>query len=419
MPYLNRPYAFTRNQQTTVPELARIIGNTRVRFLLFVCLTISTYLSKAQCVIPTSLYFDKVSSRGAYLYCSRLSGATYQARWRATGTTTWTESPVSEVPRMIARGLVNNTTYEWQVRSICNNVATAYSANGPNFTTQCKAPSSAGQLGEDDDSAYLWWEPLLDEQFNIYYRAVGTTAWSSVTGITGSSYTLSNLNPLTTYEWFARTLCSDGNESGDGARPTFSTLSPCDMFEPNNSAQQATRVRGPYFLSERLCIKPLTDQDWFFWRYAGHAYYIQVGAHKDKPTGQYKFYLSVDGPTLTVATQAFDDGASDLDTYIRLYAADATTLLAQNDNSGGRLVSRINFTLPVLPPCSDQVLVNNGMWLDDDIWSCGRRPTVNDMVRVPKQATLQASEIGWTKRVQFEAGGKLILQSNAVLYIGR
>jgi hypothetical protein len=394
----------------------------RVCILLIFATLFSLSHAHAQCTVATNLYFDRVSSRGAYLYCtqSNTSGATYQARWRAVGSVEWVEGAVFRAPAMIARGLQNNTTYEWQVRIICNTIPTAYSANGPNFTTRCRAPSSGGNFGIDDDSAYLWWETLLDEQFNLYYREAGVTAWSSVTGLTGDSYTIRGLKNLTTYQYFLRTFCSDGNESLNSSPTfTFTTLSQCDMFEPNNSPQVATRVRGTFFLSDRLCIKPLGDQDWFYWRYSGYEYYIQVTAHRDKPTGQYKFYLTYNGATLTVATQAYDDGSSDLDTYLRLYAADGITLLAQNDNSGGRLVSQINYTLPILPPCTSQVTQYDGLWFDDDLWSCGRRPNAADNPEITKEVTLQSNQIGWTKRIRFSEAGKLILRPNAVIYLGR
>lgn len=83
---------------------------------------------------PGGLNASGVGTSTATIGWNAVTGTTYDLRYRATGTTTWTTNAVSATSVALS-GLASGTQYEAQVRSTCpDNTTSAYSSS-VNFTT--------------------------------------------------------------------------------------------------------------------------------------------------------------------------------------------------------------------------------------------------------------------------------------------
>lgn len=103
------------------------------------------------------------------------------------------------------------------------------------------------------------------------------------------------------------------------------------------------------------------------------------------------------------------------DTYLKLYAADGTTLLAENDDSNGSQLSEITYTLP--PFCLNMTTVKPGLWTDPTVWSCNRVPVSTDAVQVLHEVSLPDNSTGRANRLIYGAGGKLTTGPGARLVL--
>ena len=91
------------------------------------------------CNVPTGLNATNITTNSARLNWGTVSGAaTYDVRFRQTGTSNWTLANTSGT-FYNAAGLNDNTSYEFQVRTNCTGASSAYSSS-VSFTTETNAP---------------------------------------------------------------------------------------------------------------------------------------------------------------------------------------------------------------------------------------------------------------------------------------
>lgn len=188
-------------------------------------LQIPGYLSASPLVTSAVLRWEPIPAG---------TNTSFNVRYRATGTSDWTN--ISNVTSASANitGLTGGTTYEWQVRTVCNNGgATSGFLYLHTFSTSpCIPPSNLQATNITTSSARLVWNYGLanaETSYQVRYRIVGTTNWTVLnnqpTSTTGSSLTLTGLSSNTTYEWQVRTLCS-ATETSDfvSSSVNFQTL---------------------------------------------------------------------------------------------------------------------------------------------------------------------------------------------------
>ncbi|TAE30442.1 MAG: hypothetical protein EAZ91_10335 [Cytophagales bacterium] len=371
-----------------------------------------------QCTIPVVRSAYNVSSRGAAVYWdaySFASGVAYRVRYRPTGTTTWVESTTTGNNSIVLTGLTNSTTYEWQVQTICDGTPTGYSPNGTNFTTSCPTPYLY-EANVSDLGARLSYYYYPGESMDIRYRVSGTTAWTTVAGVTSGNYSLTGLTPLTAYEWQVQINC-DGGQVNTTSTGTFTTIAGCDPNEPNNSTATATVIptNATSYSTGALCLNLTSDNDWFRWDINGQTYYILVYPFGYGTTGPYSLTMSFANNTLKVNTRAVNGAPTD--TYMHLYAANGTTLLAENDDSNNSLFSEITYSLP--SSCREMVTVKHGLWTDPTVWSCGRVPVVTDAVQVLHEVSIPSANVGRALRITYGNGGKVSIDTGARLVLGQ
>ena len=115
----------------TVTHKGSLTGGSQNYSLIVTGITGTPVVCNA--TVPTGVSTSGVTATGASVNWTAVSGATYDVRHRATGTSSWTTSAVSDTSTSLS-GLSASTQYEVQVRSKCSSGNSNYSASS-NFTT--------------------------------------------------------------------------------------------------------------------------------------------------------------------------------------------------------------------------------------------------------------------------------------------
>jgi uncharacterized repeat protein (TIGR03806 family) len=154
----------------------------------------------------------------------------YEVQYRPTGSTSWS-SPIFTATNQLTLGsLIPETAYDWEVRTICSGLNSAWSTTS-NFTTNspppaaCDIPEGLTTISAGEDSALVSWA-LADSalSFELQYRTVGAPSWNSPIGTADIQLVLSGLTPSTAYEWQVRSICNSEN-SAWSASSNFTTQS--------------------------------------------------------------------------------------------------------------------------------------------------------------------------------------------------
>ena len=180
------------------------------------------------CNAATGLTTSAISTTTATFSWTASAGATsYNIQYRVVGTTTWSTG-TSTTTSFNASGLTASTNYEWQVQTVCASGSSAFTASAT-FTTAavaiCNAPTGLATSAITTSSATFGWTAAAGaNSYNIQYRVVGTTTWSTGNSTT-TSFNASGLTASTNYEWQAQTVCSSGS-SAFTSSTTFTTAAP-------------------------------------------------------------------------------------------------------------------------------------------------------------------------------------------------
>ncbi|QDK78002.1 hypothetical protein EXU85_05115 [Spirosoma sp. KCTC 42546] len=132
-------------------------------------------------------------------------------QWRMVGSTIWNTVTGITGNSYTLTGLSDNVTYEWRVQNLCSADVTnvSYPAS---FQTICQIPTSTATQKVTTESALLSWNGF-GPTYSVHYRVMGTTAWTTVTGLTSTTFVLTGLANDTNYEWAVATVCTPGSSS--------------------------------------------------------------------------------------------------------------------------------------------------------------------------------------------------------------
>ncbi|WP_179344692.1 immunoglobulin-like domain-containing protein [Winogradskyella ursingii] len=127
-----------------------------------------------------------------------------------------------------------------------------FDISNTNFTiggqVVCNANVPAGLSASNvaTNSATLSWDAVAGATYDLRYREVGTSTWTT-TGVTGISTNISGLSSLTQYEAQVRSKCSGGANSNYSNSVNFTTtdvqLNYCDSASTNVNDEFISRVQ--------------------------------------------------------------------------------------------------------------------------------------------------------------------------------
>ena len=103
---------------------------------------------------PANVSVSGVGSTSAIVSYDAVTGATYELRYRETGTSSWTVQSASATSATLT-GLTSETSYEVQVRSVCNDGSTSNYFSTETFTTSEIQLNYCGSQGNNVNDEYI------------------------------------------------------------------------------------------------------------------------------------------------------------------------------------------------------------------------------------------------------------------------
>jgi hypothetical protein len=143
----------------------------------------------------------------------------------------WITKEVVGAHTFTLEDLTPNTDYQVQVRSVCEDQVSVWSAIVP-FTTpddpqppSCEPPVNLNVKDITIISAELSWEEGSEENlsWDLRYRETSATTWNDVEALIVKTYLLENLIPETAYLWTVRAHCSEDRISAWAEQNEFTT----------------------------------------------------------------------------------------------------------------------------------------------------------------------------------------------------
>ncbi|RYE13156.1 MAG: fibronectin type III domain-containing protein, partial [Sphingobacteriales bacterium] len=192
------------------------------------------------CNPPTNLSASSVGTTTATLNFTQSStgdGGTYTAIVKQGTTTVKTVSGITGSSTTVT-GLTPGTTYTFTVQKNCTNGTNSSTAGPVSFTTQnlpCNPPTNLSASNISTTSAQLNFTQSSTGDGGTYTAIVkqGTTTVKTVSGITGSSTTVTGLDPSTTYTFTVQKNC-DNNTNSTVAGPVSFTTDDLPCNQPTN-----------------------------------------------------------------------------------------------------------------------------------------------------------------------------------------
>jgi hypothetical protein len=129
----------------------------------------------------------------------------------------------------------------------------------------CGVPTGLTSSAVTTTGATLSWSTIADAtSYTLQYKLSSATAWTTISGLTSTSYVLAGLASISTYNYQVSATCpaGTGNYSATGSFTTLSASPTCtDSYETNNSTNQAKSITVNTNVLAK--ISSATDQDWF------------------------------------------------------------------------------------------------------------------------------------------------------------
>lgn len=231
----------------TAPASGTTVLTTTYTFLSLNPATTYTAGIRAQCVDGTLSDWATTQFTTASLACSTPTNVETAQRLYTEATITWEptgdetawevnlraatlafdtiiESPS---PTLTVDHLIPSTTYSVTVRALCNAGSHSHWSPATSFTTlACTAPTGLLSSAVTDTSATLTWNSTGAAFYEISYSTGTNPDQGTIVSLSGTSLTLSDLTPATTYNVYVRAACSSDLLSPWSNRHTFTTTEP-------------------------------------------------------------------------------------------------------------------------------------------------------------------------------------------------
>ena len=180
------------------------------------------------CSTPSGLAVSAITNTSATFSWTAVSGSTgYNLQYRVVGTTAWT-SATSTTTSYSATGLTLGSSYEVQVQNKCSATSTSAFSASVNFTTTggapCTVPTGLAVSSITASGAAVTWTAVSGATgYTLQYKLTSASTFTTVTGITTPSYSLTGLTPGSAYQVQVATVCSATSSSAYSTALPFTT----------------------------------------------------------------------------------------------------------------------------------------------------------------------------------------------------
>lgn len=127
----------------------------------------------------------------------------------------------------------------------------------------CNAPSGLSATSITQTSATLNWGAVSGAvTYTVDWKKTSDASWTTVTGITGTTYNLNGLVAGTQYDFRVKTVCADGSSSYSATSQFTTTSGNCsDQYEPNNTNATAKSITVNTAFTAQIATA--TDKDYY------------------------------------------------------------------------------------------------------------------------------------------------------------
>jgi Zn-dependent metalloprotease len=180
----------------------------------------STFLFTTPCSAPSGLNTTNITNNGATLNWVPAAvnnfNTTFSVSYRLGNTANaWTSLGNTTASTINVTGLLPGTLYEWRVRKLCTSINGDYVvAQFTTTGTPCNTPTGLVTQQVSPSNAKLTWAVVSGAlSYNLQYKTSAATTWTTVSGITGNTHTISGLVSNTVYNCKVQTVCASGSSA--------------------------------------------------------------------------------------------------------------------------------------------------------------------------------------------------------------
>ncbi|MFI5171964.1 MAG: fibronectin type III domain-containing protein [Chitinophagales bacterium] len=161
---------------------------------------------------PIGLAISQVTHCSEKLSWSPVNGAqSYEVRYAITGGTYSTPVNVGLATTYTFLGLAGSTSYDFQVRSKCTAGEKSAWAKKTSSTVACGAPTTETATGITSTSATIsWTNTCTVTNYNLQYKRSSVALWTTISGITTTSKTITGLVANKSYDYRVQSNCGAG-----------------------------------------------------------------------------------------------------------------------------------------------------------------------------------------------------------------
>jgi len=234
-----------------------------------------TTLSNSTCATPSNLTTDNITKTSAKFNWTASTDPTtyYTVQYRIVGNAAWDSWSNIYVGTSFTPTLLReNTDYEWQVQTRCQNGQTSDWSSSIFTTTPTSTCDKAVDLVTSniiDGSATLSWSSIPNTtSYDIAYKA-NSGNWNFINGVENTSYRLTNLSTSEGYSWYIRRTCNNGIISfSDISSFLFQIFSSCpnpselNTINTTNTATTLTWNTVPTAIYYSIGYQVIGEEDW-------------------------------------------------------------------------------------------------------------------------------------------------------------
>jgi hypothetical protein len=189
-----------------------------------------TQTGQGLCEAPDTIYVETANTDAEIAWQAVNGDNKYQIRYRILGDDNWVSLTIHNTTVANLTWLYFGTTYEFELRALCNDEWTEWSQTytfDTEGTAACALPPFVSQSVTETSFTVVWNSAPDIEMELITYRRVGESDWTLINLIADTSFTAENLLPGNQYQFRFKVKCPEGwtgwsellyltTENGDG-----------------------------------------------------------------------------------------------------------------------------------------------------------------------------------------------------------
>ena len=293
-----------------------------MKLLALILLVVSTYGVSAQktmvrgpkggggtkCSTPSGLSTSGITISSATANWSPVSGAiSYNVDYKQSSSGSWINiaSGTTSLSWNLL-GMPASTSFDWRVRTNCSSGSSGYAQTTFSTLSQtggggsCNAPTGLSTSPITATSATAKWAPVSGaSSYNVDYKLASSSDWITIAnGTTSLQWTLSGMNPSTSYDWRVRANCTSGNSGYTQTQFTTGATGSCGapggLYASNIASSTAilnwSSVSGAF--SYTVQYKPTSSGTWIYATSGTNSTFVNLYSLSANTTYDWRVYSS-------------------------------------------------------------------------------------------------------------------------------